>query len=132
MSQTTISTDLLKQIYNQVDADTQQTILNLQPDLLATPRVESGWVLPNISEDRLADFVRSLGVDSCNDTRLIEVIRMTASGDEAGKGLYLHRQGGDVAWYTANTKKGKAVRLVPVYIGSQAEQHLIELGYTQL
>ena len=132
MSQTTISTDLLKAIYNQVDETTQQTILDLQPDLLAAPRVDNGWVLPNISEDRLADFVDSLGVDSYHDTRLIEVINNTASGDEAGKGLYLHRQGGNVAWYTSPTKKGKAVRLVPVYVGTDAEQHLIDLGYTQL
>lgn len=132
MSQTTISTDLLKQIYNQVDADTQQTILDLQPDLLATPRVESGWVLPNISEDRLADFVDSLGVHDLNGTRLIEVIKKTASGSEIGKGFYLHKRNDDVAWYTSPTKKGKAVRLVPVYVGTDAEQHLIDLGYTQL
>lgn len=132
MSQTTISTDLLKQIYNQVDEATQQTILDLQPDLLATPRVENGWVLSSIDNEKLADFVDDLGVDSYHDTRLIEVINNTASGDEAGKGLYLHRQGGNVAWYTSPTKKGKAVRLVPVYVGTDAEQHLIDLGYTQL
>jgi hypothetical protein len=138
MSQTTISTDLLKAIYNQVDETTQQTILDLQPDLLAAPRVDNGWVFPSLNSDRfnavcqLADFVDSLGVDSYHDTRLIEVINNTASGDEAGKGLYLHRQGGNVAWYTSPTKKGKAVRLVPVYVGTDAEQHLIDLGYTQL
>jgi len=132
MSQTLISNDLLKAIYNQVDADTQQTIISLQPDLLATPRVESGWVLPYISEDGLAEFVDDLGVDKHNDTRLIEIINNTASGDEVGKGFYLHRQGGNVVWYAWPTKKGKAVRLVPVYVGTDAEQHLIDLGYTQL
>ena len=132
MSQTTISTDMLKQIYNQVDEATQQTILDLQPDLLAAPRVDNGWVLSSIDNEKLADFVDDLGVDSYNDTRLIEIINNTASGDESCKGFYLHRQGGNVAWYTSPTKKGKAVRLVPVYVGTDAEQHLIDLGYTQL
>lgn len=132
MSQTTISNDVLKTIFNQVDSDTQQIILDLNPTLLDTPRVDSGWVLSNINPDHVSDFMYNLNVDRYNDTDLVEVVNNTASGDESGHGFYLHRQGGTVAWYASPTKKGKAVRLVPVYTGSNAEQHLIDLGYTQL
>jgi hypothetical protein len=129
MSQVTLTRDTLKAMYNaDQNGDVQSLILNAVPDLLN----KDGFVLNDISTGAVADFVESLDVSKYNDTDLIEVVNRTASGDEAGKGFYLHRQGGDVTWYAAPTKKGKAVRLVPVYTGTEAEQHLIDLGYTAL
>lgn len=129
MSQVTFTRDTLKDIFNaDSTADVQSIILDLVPDLMQT----KGFVLNNIDYTDLHLFTETFGVDKHNDTDLIEVINRTASGDEAGKGFYLHRQGGNVTWYASPTKKGKAVRLVPVYTGTDAEQHLIELGYTAL
>jgi len=129
MSQVTLTRDTLKAMYNaDQNGDVQSIILNAVPDLLN----KDGFVLNDISTGAVADFVESLDVSKYNDTDLIEVVNRTASGDEAGKGFYLHKQGGDVTWYTSPTKKGKASRLVPVYTGTEAEQHLIDLGYTAL
>lgn len=129
MSQVTLTRDTLKAMYNaDQNGDVQSLILNAVPDLLN----KDGFVLNSIDNEKLADFVNDLGVDSYNDTDLIEVVNKTASGDEACKGFYLHRQGGKVTWYASPTKKGKAVRLVPVYTGTEAEQHLIDLGYSAL
>ena len=129
MSQVTLTRDTLKAMYNaDQNGDVQSLILNAVPDLLN----KDGFVLNDISTGAVADFVESLDVSKYNDTDLIEVVNRTASGDEAGKGFYLHKQGGDVTWYAAPTKKGKAVRLVPVYTGTEAEQHLIDLGYSAL
>ena len=129
MSQVTLTRDTLKAMYNaDVTGDVQNIILDAVPDLLE----RKGWVLNAIYSADLNLFVQTLGVNKHNDTDLIEVLNNTASGEEAGKGFYLHRQGGNVTWYASPTKKGKAVRLVPVYTGSDAEQHLIELGYTAL
>ena len=129
MSQVTLTRDTLKAMYNaDQNGDVQSIILNAVPDLLS----KQGFVLGAIGTGALAEFVETLNAPTYNDTRLIEVINRTASGDEAGKGFYLHKQGGDVTWYTSPTKKGKASRLVPVYTGTEAEQHLIDLGYTAL
>lgn len=129
MSQVTLTRDTLKAMYNaDQNGDVQSLILNAVPDLLN----KDGFVLNDISTGAVADFVESLDVSKYNDTDLIEVVNRTASGDEAGKGFYLHRQGGNVTWYASPTKKGKAVRLVPVYTGTEAEQHLIDLGYSAL
>lgn len=129
MSQVTLTRDTLKAMYNaDQNGDVQSIILNAVPDLLN----KDGFVLNDISTGAVADFVESLDVSKYNDTDLIEVVNRTASGDEAGKGFYLHKQGGNVTWYASPTKKGKAVRLVPVYTGTEAEQHLIDLGYTAL
>ena len=129
MNQTTISNDTLKAIYDNGNDAVKDYILSVAPDLLATST--DGFVL-NIDPDSLSQFVFTLGVSEHNDTELIEVINHTASGAEAGHGFYLHRQGDSVQWYTAPTKKGKAVRLVPVFAGTDAEQHLVDLGYTKL
>ncbi len=129
MNQTTISNDLLKAIYDNGNDAVKDYVLSVAPELLATSI--DGFVL-NIDPDSLSQFVFTLGVSEYNDTQLIEVINNTASGAEAGHGFYLHRQGDSVQWYTAPTKKGKAVRLVPVFAGTDAEQHLVDLGYTQL
>lgn len=129
MNNVTITRDTLKAIYNaDQNGDVQSLILNAVPDLLN----KDGFVLGAIGTGALAEFVESLDVQQYNDTDLIEVVNRTASGDEAGKGFYLHMQGGNVTWYASRTKKGKAVRLVPVYTGTDAEQHLIDLGYTAL
>lgn len=131
MSQVTLTRDTLKAMYNaDQNGDVQSIILNAVPDLLN----KDGFVFNNISTGALAEFVDDLNVptDIASNTDIIEVVSRTASGDEAGKGFYLHRQGGNVTWYAAPTKKGKAVRLVPVYTGSEAEQHLIDLGYSAL
>jgi len=129
MSQVTLTRDTLKAMYNaDQNGDVQSLILNAVPDLLN----KDGFVLGAIGTGALAEFVETLNAPTYNDTELIEVLNNTASGDEAGKGFYLHRQGGNVTWYASPTKKGKAVRLVPVYTGSDAEQHLIDLGYTAL
>lgn len=129
MSQVTLTRDTLKAMYNaDQNGDVQSIILSAVPDLL----VKQGFVFNDISTGALAEFVETLNVPQQNDADIIEVVNATASGDEAGHGLYLHRQGGNVTWYAAPTKKGKAVRLVPVYTGSEAEQHLIELGYSAL
>jgi hypothetical protein len=129
MSQTTISNDLLKAIYDNGNDAVKDYVLSAVPDLLATST--DGFVL-NVDPDSLSRFVDTLDVSNYNDTRLIEVINNTASGNEAGHGFYLHKQGDNVQWYASPTKKGKAVRLVPVFANSVAEQHLIALGYTQL
>jgi hypothetical protein len=129
MNQTTISNDTLKAIYDNGNDAVKDYILSAVPDLLATST--DGFVL-NIDSDSLSRFVDTLDVSDYNDTRLIEVVNNTASGAESGHGFYLHRQGDSVQWYAAPTKKGKAVRLVPVFAGSDAERHLIDLGYTQL
>jgi hypothetical protein len=129
MNQTTISNDLLKAIYDNGNDAVKDYVLSVAPELLATSI--DGFVL-NIDPDSLSRFVETLDVSEYNDTQLIEVINNTASGAEAGHGFYLHRQGDSVQWYTAPTKKGKAVRLVPVFAGTDAEQHLVDLGYTQL
>ena len=129
MNQTTISNDTLKAIYDNGNDAVKDYVLSVAPDLLATST--DGFVL-NIDSDSLSDFVDTLDVSDYNDTRLIEVVNNTASGNEAGHGFYLHRQGDSVQWYTAPTKKGKAVRLVPVFAGTDAEQHLVDLGYTKL
>jgi hypothetical protein len=110
------------------NGDVQSIILNAVPDLLN----KDGFVLNDISTGAVADFVESLDVSKYNDTELIEVVNRTASGDEAGKGFYLHKQGGNVVWYASPTKKGKAVRLVPVFANSEAEHHLVDLGYLPL
>lgn len=129
MSQVTLTRDTLKAMYNaDQNGDVQSIILNAVPDLMD----RTGFVLNNIDHTDLHLFTETFGVDRYNDTDLIEVINNTASGDEVGKGFYLHRQGGNVTWYASPTKKGKAVRLVPVYTGSEAEQHLIDLGYTAI
>jgi hypothetical protein len=129
MSQTTISNDLLKAIYDNGNDAVKDYVLNAAPDLLATST--DGFVL-NVDSDSLSRFIDTLDVSDYNDTRLIEVINNTASGNEAGHGFYLHKQGGTVNWFAAPTKQGKAVRLVPVFAGSDAEAHLVGLGYTQL
>lgn len=131
MSQVTLTRDTLKAMYNaDQNGDVQSLILSAVPDLLN----KDGFVLNYIGTGALAEFVETLNIptDSVTGTELIEVLNKTASGDEAGKGFYLHRVGGLVTWYAAPTKKGKAVRLVPVYTNSEAEKHLIELGYTAL
>ena len=129
MSQVSIDRQTLRAMYDaDQNGDVQTIILNAVPDLLS----KQGWVLNDIDKTDLHLLNKMLGVPSYNDTELIEVLNNTASGDEAGKGFYLHRQGGNVTWYASPTKKGKAVRLVPVYTGSDAEQHLIDLGYTAL
>ena len=129
MSQVSIDRQTLRAMYDaDQNGDVQTIILNAVPDLLS----KQGWVLNDIDKTDLHLLNETLGVPSYNDTELIEVLNNTASGDEAGKGFYLHRQGGNVTWYASPTKKGKAVRLVPVYTGSDAEQHLIDLGYTAL
>ena len=128
MSQVTLTRDTLKAMYNaDATGDVQNIILSAVPDLMD----RQGFVL-NIHDSVMENFVSDLDVPQYNDTSIIEVINRTASGDESGKGFYLHRQGGNVTWYASPTKKGKAVRLVPVYTGSDAEQHLIDLGYTAL
>lgn len=128
MSQVTLTRDTLKAMYNaDQNGDVQSLILSAVPDLLN----KDGFVL-NIHDSVMENFVSDLDVPQYNDTSIIEVINRTASGDESGKGFYLHRQGGNVTWYASPTKKGKAVRLVPVYTGSEAEQHLIDLGYAAL
>jgi hypothetical protein len=129
MNQTIISNDLLKAIYDNGNDAVKDYVLSAAPDLLATST--DGFVL-DIDSGSLSRFIDTLNVSDYNDTRLIEVINNTASGNEAGRGFYLHKQGDNVQWYAAPTKKGKAVRLVPVFAGSDAEQHLIDLGYTQL
>jgi hypothetical protein len=129
MSQTTISNDTLKAIYDNGNDTVKNYVLSIAPDLLATSI--DGFVL-NIDSDSLSTFVETLDVSDYNDTRLIEVIQKTASGAEAGHGFYLHRQDGGVQWFASPTKKQKAVRIVPVFAGSDAERHLIDLGYTQL
>lgn len=129
MNQTTISNEKLKAIYDNGNDAVKDYVLSVAPDLLATSI--DGFVL-NIDSGSLSRFVDTLDVSDYNDTRLIEVVNNTASGAEAGHGFYLHRQGDSVQWYTAPTKKGKAVRLVPVFAGSNAEAHLVGLGYTQL
>ena len=129
MSQTTISNDLLKAIYDNGNDAVKDYVLSAVPDLLATSI--DGFVL-DIDEVSLSQFVDTFGVPDYNDTRLIEVINNTASGKEGGRGFYLHRQDGGVQWFASPTKKQKAVRLVPVFAGSNAERHLIDLGYTQL
>lgn len=127
MSQVTLTRDTLKSMYNaDQNGDVQALILAAVPDLLN----KTGFVFDYIDSADLSLVVEN--VPKHNDTDIIEVVHATASGDEAGKGFYLHRQGGNVTWYASPTKKGKAVRLVPVYTGSEAEQHLIELGYTAL
>lgn len=129
MSQVTLTRDTLKAMYNaDQNGDVQSLILSAVPDLMD----RQGFVLSAISHMQLHLFNETLGVDKYNDTELIEVINNTASGDESGKGFYLHRQGGNVTWYASPTKKGKAVRLVPVYTNSEAAEHLIDLGYTAL
>ena len=128
MSQVTLDRSTLKAMYNaDQNGDVQSIILNAVPDLLS----KQGFVL-NMDSSELHDYVDTLGVPDYCDTRIIEVVNSTASGDEAGHGFYLHKQGGNVVWYTSPTKKGKAVRLVPVFANSEAEQHLIDLGYTSL
>jgi hypothetical protein len=129
MSQTTISNDLLKAIYDNGNDAVKDYVLSAVPDLLATSI--DGFVL-DIDSDSLSRFIDTLDVSDYNDTRLIEVIQKTASGAEAGHGFYLHRQDGGVQWFASPTKKQKAVRIVPVFAGSDAERHLIDLGYTQL
>lgn len=129
MSQVTLTRDTLKAMYNaDQNGDVQSIILNAVPDLMD----RQGFVLNYIGTGALADFIETLNTPTYNDTELIEVLNNTASGDEGGHGFYLHRQGGNVTWYASPTKKGKAVRLVPVYTGSDAEQHLIDLGYTAI
>jgi hypothetical protein len=128
MSQVTLTRETLKAMYNaDQNGDVQSIILGAVPDLLS----KQGFVL-NLDSDELSDYVGTLGVDDYNNTSIIEVVNSTASGDEAGHGFYLHKQGGNVVWYASPTKKGKAVRLVPVFANSDAEQHLIDLGYTAL
>ena len=128
MSQVTLTRETLKAMYNaDATGDVQNIILDAVPDLLE----KQGFVL-NVDYDSLSQFVDTLNVPDYNDTRLIEVVHSTASGDEAGHGFYLHKQGGNVVWYASPTKKGKAVRLVPVFANSEAEQHLIDLGYTAI
>ncbi len=128
MSQVTLDRSTLKAMYNaDQNGDVQSIILNAVPDLLS----KQGFVL-DIDSGSLSQFVDTLDISDCNDTRLIEVVNRTASGDEAGKGFYLHKQGGDVVWYASPTKKGKAVRLVPVFANSEAEHHLVDLGYLPL
>jgi hypothetical protein len=128
MSQVTLDRNTLKAMYNaDQNGDVQSLILGAVPDLLE----KQGFVL-NVDYDSLSRFVDTLNVDDYNDTRLIEVVHSTASGDEAGHGFYLHKQGGNVVWYASPTKKGKAVRLVPVFVNSEAEQHLVDLGYVPL
>jgi 3-hydroxyacyl-CoA dehydrogenase len=128
MSQVTLTRDTLKSIFKaNTTGEVQEILLNAVSDLMD----RQGFVL-NIHDSVMENFVSDLDVPQYNDTSLIEVINRTASGDESGKGFYLHRQGGNVTWYASPTKKGKAVRLVPVYTGSEAEQHLIDLGYTAL
>ena len=128
MSQVTLTRDTLKEMYNaDQNGDVQSIILGAVPDLLS----KQGFVI-DIDSDSLSTFVDTLDNSDCNDTRLIEVIQKTASGNEAGKGFYLHKQGGDVVWYASPTKKGKAVRLVPVFANSEAEHHLVDLGYLPL
>jgi hypothetical protein len=128
MSQVTLTRETLKAMYNaDQNGDVQNIILNAVPDLLT----KQGFVL-NLDSSALSDYVDTLDVSDYNDTRLIEVVHSTASGDEAGHGFYLHKQGGNVVWYASPTKKGKAVRLVPVFANSEAEQHLVDLGYTAL
>jgi hypothetical protein len=129
MNQTIISNDLLKAIYDNGNDAVKDYVLSAAPDLLATST--DGFVL-DIDNDSLSRFIDTLNVSDYNDTRLIEVINNTASGNESGRGFYLHKQGDSVQWYAAPTKKGKAVRLVPVFAGTDAEQHLVDLGYTQL
>jgi hypothetical protein len=129
MSQVTLTRDTLKAMYNaDATGDVQNIILSAVPDLMQ----KQGFVLDYVGTGALSEFVETLNTPTHNDTELIEVLNNTASGDEAGKGFYLHRQGGNVTWYASPTKKGKAVRLVPVYTGSEAEQHLIDLGYAAL
>jgi hypothetical protein len=128
MSQVTLTRETLKAMYDaDQNGDVQSIILGAVPDLLS----KQGFVL-NLDSDELSDYVGTLGVDDYNNTSIIEVVNSTASGDEAGHGFYLHKQGGNVVWYASPTKKGKAVRLVPVFANSDAEQHLIDLGYTAL
>lgn len=128
MSQVTLDRSTLKAMYNaDATGDVQNIILNAVPDLLS----KQGFVL-NMDSSALSDYVDTLGVYDYNNTSIIEVLNATASGDEAGHGFYLHKQGGKVVWYASPTKKGKAVRLVPVFANSEAEQHLIDLGYTAL
>jgi hypothetical protein len=128
MSQVTLTRETLKAMYNaDATGDVQNIILDAVPDLLQ----KQGFVL-NLDSSALSDYVDTLDVSDYNDTRLIEVVHSTASGDEAGHGFYLHKQGGNVVWYASPTKKGKAVRLVPVFANSEAEQHLVDLGYTAL
>jgi hypothetical protein len=129
MSQTTISTAKLKAIYDNGNDAVKNHVLSIAPDLLDTST--DGFVI-NVDSKSLSTFVDTLDVSDYNDTRLIEVINNTASGNEAGHGFYLHKQGDSVQWYAAPTKKGKAVRIVPVFAGSDAEAHLVGLGYTQL
>jgi hypothetical protein len=129
MSQVTLTRDTLKAMYNaDATGDVQNIILSAVPDLMQ----KQGFVLDYVGTGALSEFVETLNTPTHNDTELIEVLNNTASGDEAGKGFYLHRQGGNVTWYASPTKTGKAVRLVPVYTGSEAEQHLIDLGYAAL
>jgi len=128
MSQVTLTRDTLKAMYNaDQNGDVQSIILEAVPDLLQ----KQGFVL-NLDYSELHDYVDTLGVPDYCDTRIIEVVHTTASGDEAGHGFSLHKQGGNVVWYASPTKKGKAVRLVPVFANSEAEQHLIDLGYLPL
>jgi hypothetical protein len=118
----------VKTIFASANDELKALIKSEVPDIDA----KSGWVLSDISSDTTNELCSDLGVELIGETQLIEVVQKTASGDEAGHGFYLHRRGGSVTWYAAPTKKGKAVRLVPVFTGSEAEQHLIDLGYAAI
>ena len=128
MATISLSRQALKTIFASANDDIKAFIQSHVPDIDKL----TGWVINDIPTGVVNDFCSELGLDQYGDTDLIEVIQKTASGDEAKHGFYLHRQGGNVTWYAAPTKKGKATRVVPVYTGSEAEQHLQSLGYNAI
>lgn len=116
-----------------VNDEVKGILLGEVPDLFDV----HGWMIQTGDK---GDIIRQLSATigepppsvGKKDTHLVEPLIKTASGDESGKGLYLHRRGGDVTWYVSPTKKNKAIRLVPVVTGSEAAQTLQSYGYTAL
>lgn len=135
MAKVEISKSLLKKAHNAANESVQQAIEAQVPDLFDG----DGWML-DVTDEATQKAIRGISEDITDppphvgpqSTRLIEPLLKLGYGEENGHGLYLHRRGGDVAWYAKPTKKGKAVCLVPVESGSVAEDELIDLGYTKL
>ena len=135
MATVEISKSLLKKAHSAANDSVKSQIEAQVPDLFDG----DGWLL-DVTDEGLQQTIRAISEDISDppphvgpqSTRLIEPLLKTGYGDENGHGLYLHRRGGDVAWYAKPTKKGKAVCLVPVEVGSAAEDELIDLGYTKL
>lgn len=110
-------------------------LVSAVPDLFDV----DGWAL-DVTKDNIQVAIRDLSESigdpparmTAQDTRLIEPMLKRGLGEENGHGLYFHMRGGDVAVYARRTKKEKAVLIVPVRVGSLAEEEVIKLGYTKL